>query len=131
MKPAHHTLSTTIALCGTLIAPTAGALDPATFDEYVGIGLWDATGANSSLAEFVNLTVQSSDFDHRGGGTGFARAGDVVPVTYTPTAAAATNASRSPTTSHRRAVMTDDQTIQWLLCQLQRSLDRIMYRPGT
>lgn len=71
----------TIALSGSLIAPVAGALNPATFDEYVGIGSRSAIGADLSLAERVEVALLSSEFDNRGGGAGFARAGDVMPLT--------------------------------------------------
>lgn len=59
----------------------AGALDPATYYEYVGIGGSSASGTNLSLAEFVTVTLLSSEWAYRGGGTGLAQAGDIVPLT--------------------------------------------------
>lgn len=81
MKTSHCALISTIALSGSLIAPAGGAPNPATFDEYVGIGGRSAIGSDPSLAEIVNVALLSAEFDNRGGGTGFARAGDVVPLT--------------------------------------------------
>jgi hypothetical protein len=69
------------ALSGSFIAPVTAALDPATFYEAVGIGNRSATGSDLSLAEMVEVTLLSSEFDHRGGGTGLARAGNVMPLT--------------------------------------------------
>jgi hypothetical protein len=60
--------------------PVVAAPGPATFDEHVGIGGFTATGGDLALAETVDLTVRSEDWADRGGGTGRAIAGNVVPV---------------------------------------------------
>jgi hypothetical protein len=66
---------------GFLQPTTSRALDPATFEEYVGIGGKSSVGSNASIPEFVDVTLLLSEFENRGSGNGFARAGGVLPVT--------------------------------------------------
>jgi hypothetical protein len=72
------------AVAGVLIgfsAPaTAASLDPATFDEYVGITGGTISGVDSSVAESVNLIVTNEQSDDRGSGDGFSRASGALPV---------------------------------------------------
>ncbi len=53
-------------------APVMAALAPAIFDEYVGIGGYSTSGADTHEAESLSLTVLPSEWDNRGGGTGHA-----------------------------------------------------------
>lgn len=82
MRNSHLSLLI-LLIAGACLAPAAigDPLIPATFDEYVGIGGFSSSGSDSSIAEYVDLTVLPSDWADRGGGTGFAEAGDTLPVT--------------------------------------------------
>ncbi len=57
------------------------ALAPATFQEYAGIASYAAQGNSDSAAESVDLTVTPDQTENRGGGTGFATAHNVLPLT--------------------------------------------------
>lgn len=71
-----------IALLASALAvlPAAAALADATFEEYVGIGSFNAQGVDLLAAETVSLNVRSEDFADRGGGTGHAWVDPVNPV---------------------------------------------------
>lgn len=83
----HRTRTPTLLLLavagaslGAWHAPAPAALADATFHEYVGIGGFNAQGADLSAAEIVSLTVRSEDWADRGGGTGHAWTSALQPV---------------------------------------------------
>ncbi|MCC6699768.1 MAG: PEP-CTERM sorting domain-containing protein [Candidatus Hydrogenedentes bacterium] len=82
MRTSHSHLSI-LLIAGACLAPAGvtDSLSPATFDEYVGIGGFSSSGSDPSIAEYVDLTVSPEDWADRGGGAGFAEAGDTLPVT--------------------------------------------------
>jgi hypothetical protein len=59
----------------------AAVLTQASFQEYVGIAWYSAQGGSDSAAESVSLTVTPDQTDNRGGGTGYATADNVLPLT--------------------------------------------------
>ena len=70
-------------LCSILACLTqsaTGEVVAATFDEYVGIGSFSTIGSDLGTAESVDLSVLPANFENRGGGTGTATAGNVLPV---------------------------------------------------
>ena len=69
-----------IGVVACLAQGAVGELIPASFEEYVGIGMFSSTGSALGVAESVDLTVDSANWANRGGGTGSATAGNVLPV---------------------------------------------------
>lgn len=83
--PGHRAVVSTIACAAAwvLSCPTSAAgagITPATFEEFVGIGGFTHQGSDLDVAESVSLTVLSSEWAERGGGTGHAWVDPVNPV---------------------------------------------------
>ena len=62
-----------VILIGFSVPATAATLDPATFDEYVGITGGTILGADLAIAELVNLSITNEQNGDRGSGDGFSR----------------------------------------------------------
>jgi hypothetical protein len=83
--PRHRAVASTIACAAAwvLSCPTSAAgasITPATFEEIVNIGGFTRQGADLGVAESVSLSVLSSEWAERGGGSGNAWVVPVNPV---------------------------------------------------
>lgn len=69
-RPAASTAAALVLAFGCV--PALAALEPATFDEYVGIGGFSTAGVDTHVAESLSLTVLPGEWGDRGWGSGHA-----------------------------------------------------------
>lgn len=79
MRP-HPTSCLAVGLLAGALPAVAAALEPATFDEYVGIAWYSVHGAALSEPESVDLSVSLEQTANRGSGAAHATANGILPV---------------------------------------------------